>query len=99
MLGDDFALGTCVLFESQRRSNTERAFDTIQAYIDAGDCYQVNLAQRASRAEYSGDPWQAYRELRAVAAAPFSAYLSLAGRRHIDVPVARAVFIAARTPC
>ncbi len=52
------------------------AFDRIQAYIQAGDCYQVNLAQRFS-APCSGDPWHAYRELRAVAAAPFAAYLAL----------------------
>ncbi|NND67558.1 MAG: anthranilate synthase component I family protein, partial [Halioglobus sp.] len=51
-----------------------RAFDRIQAYIQAGDCYQVNLAQRFS-SSYAGDPWHAYRVLRAVAAAPFSAYL------------------------
>ncbi len=52
------------------------AFESIQAYIRAGDCYQVNLAQRFS-APYQGDPWQAYRELRPVAAAPFSGFLSL----------------------
>lgn len=50
------------------------AFQKIQAYIRAGDCYQVNLAQRFT-APYSGDPWQAYRALRQVAAAPFAAYL------------------------
>jgi para-aminobenzoate synthetase component 1 len=54
------------------------AFDRIQAYIQAGDCYQVNLAQRFS-APCSGDPWHAYRELRAAAAAPFAAYLALGG--------------------
>ena len=54
----------------------KHAFDRIQAYIQAGDCYQVNLAQRLS-ATYSGDPWVAYRALRPVAAAPFSAYLAL----------------------
>ena len=52
------------------------AFNAIQAYIQAGDCYQVNLAQRFA-APYSGDPWHAYRKLRAVAAAPFAAYLAL----------------------
>ncbi len=50
------------------------AFERIQAYIRAGDCYQVNLAQRFSAA-CSGDPWQAYRRLRGLAAAPFSAFL------------------------
>ena len=53
------------------------AFEQIQAYIQAGDCYQVNLTQCFS-AGYSGDPWHAYRALRAVAAAPFAAYLTLA---------------------
>jgi len=53
------------------------AFERIQAYIQAGDCYQVNLAQRYSAA-YAGDSWHAYRALRRVAAAPFAAYLSLA---------------------
>ena len=52
------------------------AFEKIQAYIQAGDCYQVNLAQRFT-APYSGDPWHAYRKLRGAAAAPFAAYLGL----------------------
>lgn len=54
----------------------KHAFEAIQSYIHAGDCYQVNLAQRFA-ASYRGSPWHAYRQLRAVAAAPFSAYLTL----------------------
>ena len=50
-------------------------FARIQAYIAAGDCYQVNLAQRFS-STYEGDPWSAYRVLREIAAAPFSAYIA-----------------------
>ena len=50
------------------------AFARIQAYIQAGDCYQVNLAQRFD-ASYDGDPFTAYRALREIAAAPFSGYL------------------------
>ncbi|MEP6391135.1 MAG: aminodeoxychorismate synthase component I [Halioglobus sp.] len=53
----------------------QNAFRRIQDYIRAGDCYQVNLAQRFS-SQYSGDPWLAYRSLRAIAGAPFSAFLS-----------------------
>jgi para-aminobenzoate synthetase component 1 len=50
-------------------------FERIQAYIHAGDCYQVNLARRLSvRAD--GDPWTAYRRLRELSPAPFSAYLN-----------------------
>lgn len=51
-------------------------FDRIQAYIRAGDCYQVNLAQRFA-CQVSGDPWLAYRALRAINPAPYAAYLSL----------------------
>jgi len=61
------------------RSNLDTAqyrdrFEQIQRYIRAGDCYQVNLAQRFS-APFQGDPWQAYRLLRRHAPTPFSAYL------------------------
>lgn len=52
-----------------------RAFDRIQDYLHAGDCYQVNLAQRFAAAA-RGDPWQAYQALRVANPAPFGAYLS-----------------------
>ncbi len=52
-----------------------RAFDRILDYISAGDCYQVNLAQRFS-AQASGDPWLAYQRLRLINPAPYSAFLS-----------------------
>jgi para-aminobenzoate synthetase component 1 len=51
------------------------AFDRIKHYIDAGDCYQVNLAQRFA-AQAEGNPWAAYRQLRQFSPAPFSAYLN-----------------------
>ncbi|MBK1708763.1 aminodeoxychorismate synthase component I [Marichromatium gracile] len=50
------------------------AIARIHAYLHAGDCYQVNLAQRFS-VSASGHPWHAYRLLRELNAAPFSAYL------------------------
>jgi len=61
------------------RSNLSRAayanaFKRVQAYIRAGDCYQVNLAQRFT-ATAAGDPWAAYCRLRTLNPAPFSAYL------------------------
>lgn len=46
----------------------------IDDYIHAGDCYQVNFAQRFS-SEYKGDPWHAYQKLRTAAPTPFAAYL------------------------
>lgn len=52
------------------------ALERIHAYIQAGDCYQINLAQRFS-ASCQGDPWQAWKSLRQVAPTPFAAYLDL----------------------
>ena len=51
------------------------AFGRVHDYITAGDCYQVNLAQRFS-ARAEGDPWLAYQALRVINPAPFSAYFS-----------------------
>ena len=51
-----------------------QALTRIDDYIHAGDCYQVNFAQRFS-APYSGDPWQAYKQLRQNAPTPFAAYM------------------------
>jgi para-aminobenzoate synthetase component 1 len=52
------------------------AFEHIQAYIQAGDCYQVNLTQRF-QALCEGDPWAAYSRLRAACPTPFSGYIAL----------------------
>ncbi len=49
----------------------------ISSYLQAGDCYQINLAQRFS-ANYLGDEWQAYQRLRVANHAPFSAFIRLA---------------------
>lgn len=50
------------------------AFSRVQDYIQAGDCYQVNLAQRFS-ARFSGDPLGAYLQLRESIRSPFSAFI------------------------
>jgi para-aminobenzoate synthetase component 1 len=59
---------------SLEESGYRAAYEQIQRYIHAGDCYQVNLARRFE-APCEGDPWVAYRALRAAAAAPFAAYI------------------------
>src|SRR5208282_468401 len=51
------------------------AFKRVLDYIHAGDCYQINLAQRFS-APVRGDPWLAYQALRIVNPAPYAAYLN-----------------------
>ncbi len=50
------------------------ALTRIAAYLRAGDCYQVNMAQRFS-ARYRGHPFDAYCRLRDSNKAPFSAYM------------------------
>lgn len=51
------------------------AFRRVQEYIRAGDCYQINLAQRF-QAETEGHPFDAYKRLRQHNRAPYSAYLN-----------------------
>ncbi|OFC59902.1 aminodeoxychorismate synthase, component I [Acidithiobacillus caldus] len=52
------------------------AFAKVQAYLRAGDVYQLNLAQ-AFQANWSGTPWQLYRALRQRNPAPFAAFFAL----------------------
>jgi len=54
----------------------ERAFASVQAYLRAGDCYQINLAQRFS-ALARGDAFAAYCKLRKLSPAPYSAFMNL----------------------
>ena len=58
------------------RAEYESAFQAVQNYLHAGDCYQVNLAQRFSVAA-SGDAMGAYFTLRSLSPAPYSAFLNL----------------------
>lgn len=75
-----------------------QALEQIDDYIHAGDCYQVNFAQRFS-ARYQGDPWNAYLALRDAAPTPFAAYfdtpdgavLSLSPERFLAVNQSREV--------
>ncbi|MFW8589515.1 aminodeoxychorismate synthase component I [Glaciecola sp. 2405UD65-10] len=48
----------------------------IHDYLHAGDCYQVNYAQRFN-ANYQGSEFSAYETLREVNKAPFSAFFRL----------------------
>lgn len=64
-------------------SNLSRAdfitrVERAQAYIRAGDIYQVNLSQRLStESPFSG--WQLFQRLSAVSPAPFAAFLDCGG--------------------
>ena len=61
-----------------------RQFSTIIDYIRAGDCYQINFAQRFS-ALAEGDCWQAWLRMRAATPAPFSAYLDFDQHKILSV--------------
>ena len=52
------------------------AFLKVQDYLNSGDCYQINLSQRFS-AKAEGNSFGAYRRLRALNPAPYSAFLNL----------------------
>ncbi|WJM79299.1 aminodeoxychorismate synthase component 1 [Pectobacterium brasiliense] len=67
-------------------------FRKIQDYLLAGDCYQVNLAQRFSAA-YDGDEWQAFLRLSAGNKAPFSAFLRLPENTVISVSPERFLWL------
>ncbi|MDD2721272.1 MAG: aminodeoxychorismate synthase component I [Gallionella sp.] len=60
------------------RDSYAAAFDAVQRYLQSGDCYQINLAQRFSAAA-SGDARGAYLKLRGISPAPYSAFLDLPG--------------------
>lgn len=66
---------TGTIESNMSRQQYANAFHQVQSYILEGDCYQVNLAQRFSVAT-EGDPWLAYKQLRRLNPAPFSAYLN-----------------------
>lgn len=57
------------------QSDYTRKFDIIQDYLQSGDCYQINLAQRF-HAQYQGSEWEAYQRLAHHNGAPFSAYIN-----------------------
>jgi len=49
------------------------AIRSINDYIQAGDCYQVNFAQHFST-PFNGDNWELYRYFRRVLPSPFSCF-------------------------
>lgn len=57
-------------------SEYQQKLEQIDNYIHAGDCYQVNFAQRFD-SSYRGDSWEAYKKLRTHAPTPYSAYIDL----------------------
>ena len=69
-------------------------FDAVKAYLAAGDCYQINLAQRFT-AQYSGSEWLAYLRLRDSNRAPFSAFMRLPTSCLLSVSPERFISVSA----
>ncbi|TQV73525.1 aminodeoxychorismate synthase component I [Exilibacterium tricleocarpae] len=65
----------------------------IDAYIHAGDCYQVNFAQRFS-ADFEGSPYAAYRRLRQVLPSPYSAFMDLGDQAVLCLSPERFIHLA-----
>lgn len=60
------------------RAEYAERFERIKRHLRDGDCYQVNLTQRFS-ARAEGDPWDAFKYLRQLNPAPYSAFLRVPG--------------------
>jgi|GEM_PF-2476119 len=53
-----------------------KAFKKIKNYINSGDCYQTNLAQRFC-GDFDGNSWLHYQYLRTQSPAPYAAFFSI----------------------
>jgi len=49
-------------------------FDRVMNYINAGDCYQINLSKKFE-VDTAGDSWSFYKKFRDINKSPFMAYL------------------------
>ena len=89
---------TTAFYSNLSREDYLRRFERVRTYLHAGDCYQVNLAQRFS-AGCTGDPWDAFQRLTSALAAPMASYfagedfhcLSLSPERFMSVRNGRIV--------
>ncbi len=72
-------------------------FEKVHNYIHAGDCYQVNLAQRFA-ASFTGHPWNAYLNLTEHNQAPFSAYMNLGEQQILSLSPERFIQVEQSGP-
>lgn len=74
------------------RSEYDAAFRKIHGYLMAGDCYQVNLAQRFT-ANACGDAYSAYLNMREITPAPYSAFINLPHAQILSVSPERFLLV------
>lgn len=73
--GDDYVAISDIQTNMTHQQYAEK-FYQIKKFIAAGDCYQVNLAQRF-KVKVQGDPWQGYMRLRKINPSPFASYFNV----------------------
>lgn len=56
-------------------SEYKSKFAQVKQFIAAGDCYQINLAQRFN-VQVKGNRWQGYKQLRTINPSPYSAFIN-----------------------
>ncbi len=64
----------CSAFAGADRTEYQHAFERLQAYIAAGDCYQANLSV-ALEATFHGNPMTGWQRATAHGTPPYAAYL------------------------
>jgi para-aminobenzoate synthetase component 1 len=79
----------------QSREQYRRALARIHAYLGAGDCYQVNYAQRF-QARWQGQPLAAFLRLLAAHPAPHACYLKVGDEAVFGVSPERFLRIESR---
>ena len=77
------------------QADYRRAFNRLQDYIQAGDCYQVNLTRQFA-ASCEGDPVHAYLSLRQVAAAPYSVFFDLGTEQLLSLSPERFISVSSQ---
>lgn len=68
----------------------------VHDYINAGDCYQVNLSQEFG-GQYAGDPWQAFQALAEANPTPYSAFLRVGSGAVLSISPERFLEIRGNT--
>ncbi|WP_111656534.1 aminodeoxychorismate synthase component I [Isoalcanivorax indicus] len=77
-------------------SDYAAAIARVQDYLRAGDCYQVNLAQRFV-GRYQGSPWAGWQQLLAAHPAPHASYMDCGDMQVFGVSPERFLRIRGRT--
>lgn len=81
------ALSSKIRLKTPFKSNLDeeaylQKLSAVKEHLLAGDCYQINLAQRFT-AEVAGSPWIAYQQIRQKFENPYAAFMQLGSEQAI----------------